>query len=682
MTSVFISYSRKDRAAADHIAAELRNCGTEVFIDYQKLIAGEDFIGRLGKEIENREYFLLIVSPHSVASKWVKAEVSWALHNNKTIIPVLLEPANITDFFFLVSLEQVDFQRWNEDGDIKDSIAKLKKAIGIESSKNSVQLSKYYSTDEIKAEPHYSQENLNKLLQNAISLEKTDPEQALFLYKYILETNPDFAAQRGKNFIEQAERRMQPILLNRLKEKWKYLKANNEWDKAAQLAKDSISVGNTEIDISNMMISLAKGALGNKNLETARKCILFTLTSDSTNEKALDIIQTILEVSVKTGKWFLARELAIDLLKLKHDVEYALKIFHISNQYIESEVFYEQAVLAAKAENWKVVAKSLMIVRNRNPEHGDPLGILRNQPIQKDLLSLLYELKLFKNHNGTVYSLAFNPKNNLLASSSESLIIIWDIITGKVFEKLQGHTARVYSIAFSKDGKTLASASVDNSIILWDIAKNHNPIILSGHTPVAFSPDGTMLASGSKNNKINIYEITSKNQTRLVKTLAGHSQPVYSLFFSSNSSFLVSAASDDTIKHWRVSSGKELYTRPGRTKGAHSLAFSADENSLAYTANDKIVIYKHNKKEILTGHTGRVMSVAFSKDNNILVSTSQDQTLKFWDMHMLNELHTIRGAHTGTIMVASFSPDGKVLASGATDGTVKLWGFNPLQIQL
>ena len=65
----------------------------------KNLWQGEDFIGRLGKEIEGREYFILIISPRSIASKWVKAEVSWALHNNKTIIPVLLEPASMTEFF-------------------------------------------------------------------------------------------------------------------------------------------------------------------------------------------------------------------------------------------------------------------------------------------------------------------------------------------------------------------------------------------------------------------------------------------------------------------------------------------------------------------------------------------------------------------------------------------------------
>jgi hypothetical protein len=105
MTRIFISYSRQDKTIADYIAAELRVREADVFIDYQKLVGGENFIGRLGREIEACDYLLLLLSPRSVSSKWVQAEVAWALKNNKPIVPVLLEPASMTDFFFLSNVE-------------------------------------------------------------------------------------------------------------------------------------------------------------------------------------------------------------------------------------------------------------------------------------------------------------------------------------------------------------------------------------------------------------------------------------------------------------------------------------------------------------------------------------------------------------------------------------------------
>jgi hypothetical protein len=131
MTRIFISYSRRDRAVADYIGAELRNRGAEVFIDYQKLTGGENFVGRLGREIEASDYFVLLLSPRSVASRWVRDETGWALHCDKPIIPVMLEPASMSDFFFLTNVEQVDFKRWSVDGKVDGAVRKLAASLGL-----------------------------------------------------------------------------------------------------------------------------------------------------------------------------------------------------------------------------------------------------------------------------------------------------------------------------------------------------------------------------------------------------------------------------------------------------------------------------------------------------------------------------------------------------------------------
>ena len=45
---------------------------------------------------------------------------------------------------------------------------------------------------------------------------------------------------------------------------------------------------------------------------------------------------------------------------------------------------------------------------------------------------------------------------------------IWDSMTGKELLALKGHADGVYSVAFSPDGQRLASASQDGSIQLWE----------------------------------------------------------------------------------------------------------------------------------------------------------------------------------------------------------------------
>jgi hypothetical protein len=76
-------------------------------------------------------------------------------------------------------------------------------------------------------------------------------------------------------------------------------------------------------------------------------------------------------------------------------------------------------------------------------------------------------------HTRPVSSVGFSPDGKTLASGSlDNTVILWDVATGKpVGQPLEGHTdGGVYSVGFRPDGKTLASSgSYDAWIILWDL---------------------------------------------------------------------------------------------------------------------------------------------------------------------------------------------------------------------
>ena len=72
-------------------------------------------------------------------------------------------------------------------------------------------------------------------------------------------------------------------------------------------------------------------------------------------------------------------------------------------------------------------------------------------------------------------------------------------------------------------------------------------------------------------------------------------------------------------------------------------------------------------------------SLIFSPNGKILVSASQDQTLKLWQIspnlqvgNQSDPIQTLTG-HTGGIGTVAYSPSEDLIVSGSTDGTIKLW---------
>ena len=72
------------------------------------------------------------------------------------------------------------------------------------------------------------------------------------------------------------------------------------------------------------------------------------------------------------------------------------------------------------------------------------------------------------------------------------------------------------------------------------------------------------------------------------------------------------------------------------------------------------------------GHTNEVYSVVFSPDGHLLASSSEDNTIRLWDVGTGQSLRTLTG-HASAILHVAFSPDGHRLASCGADATVWLW---------
>ena len=107
---VFFSYSRSDgEVFATRLANDLRKTGVKVWVDKQDIPLGKAWDIEIEEAINSCDCVIFIATEKSVSSQNALSEVSYALEENKPIIPLIFSPCRIP--FRIRRFQHLDFTK-------------------------------------------------------------------------------------------------------------------------------------------------------------------------------------------------------------------------------------------------------------------------------------------------------------------------------------------------------------------------------------------------------------------------------------------------------------------------------------------------------------------------------------------------------------------------------------------
>jgi len=162
---------------------------------------------------------------------------------------------------------------------------------------------------------------------------------------------------------------------------------------------------------------------------------------------------------------------------------------------------------------------------------------------------------------------------------------------------------------------------------------------------------------------------------------------------------MLTGSRDGSARLWDAETGKEKAVLTGHTGPVMSVCFSRDgKRALTGSLDSTARVWDAQtgkEKVAFQGPTGGIVSVCFSPDGKAVLAASGHWTksrsgkyeergfwsyplvmARLWDAQTGQELATLKG-HTHLLTSVAFSPDGKIILTGSRDGTARLWDAQP-----
>jgi len=272
-------------------------------------------------------------------------------------------------------------------------------------------------------------------------------------------------------------------------------------------------------------------------------------------------------------------------------------------------------------------------------------------------------------------------------ADAQYIIKLWDSTTRKILKSLKGHSKDITCYTFSPDNTQFITGSLDNTLIIWDIASGTaiNVLHMEFRTRdfrgrddylklCSYTLDGQNLITLSNQNALQIWDAKSGKELKYRSDPVNHCFPIMS---PDKTKILLIDSSRD-LKLWDLTSENPSTTLEGFYTDSSYYSYAFSPSSLTFATKigkNEMKIWDAKSGKVLqsfTAHSRDITTCLFDPNGDFLLTGSVDNTIKLWDARSgLNK--KILSGHFGTVTKCIFSVKGDLIISCGNDDTVRIW---------
>uniref|UniRef100_A0A8B9HYN9 Apoptotic protease-activating factor 1 n=1 Tax=Astyanax mexicanus TaxID=7994 RepID=A0A8B9HYN9_ASTMX len=313
--------------------------------------------------------------------------------------------------------------------------------------------------------------------------------------------------------------------------------------------------------------------------------------------------------------------------------------------------------------------------------------------VNKSDVESLSRLVLHPHQNSLYYSCFSRDGSKIASCGASKTLRVFKSNSGEKLQEIPAHDDEVLCCAFSPDDRHIATCSSDRKVKVWNVEKGTLLRVLEdeheeqiNHCQFTNTNRRVLLATCSNDTFMNA-KLWNLNKRGSQNTMFGHLQPVNHCCFSPDDTYIATSSNDGSMKLFEVQSANEyksfdisslfsendnndddktgVIVKCSTWSSDGSRIFCAAKNTVFVTSEDMLL-------EIRTSRMSTVQYCHACPNSQLIALALSHYTVELWDFEANKKMAECSG-HLSWIPCVQFSPNGSLLLSCSDDQTIRVW---------